>query len=144
MKFIELQGFVDKDGSLTVPRTLLGDMGLRPGDDVRLTYVSGSGAMDNTHHQFVVTPDGIAAGLLHPQQKEPCCGCGLTLPPELLEAADFPQDCNLEVICTTGAIVILPADILDRLPDDLRELFADLGIDPDIVREVMEEEGFPL
>ena len=45
---------------------------------------------------------------------------------------------------TPGAIVILSADILDRLPDDLRALFADLGIDPDTVREVMKEGGFPL
>lgn len=141
MKLIELQGSVDQNGELAIPRTLLADMGLRPGDSVRLTYASGSGAMDNTHRQFVVIPDGIAAKLLNPRE---ACGCGLTLPHELLEASEFPRDCDLEVVCTTGAIVILPADILDRLPDDLRALFADLGIDPDTVREVMKEGGFPL
>ena len=141
MKLIELQGSVDQNGELAIPRTLLRDMGLRPGDSVRLTYASGSGAMDNTHRQFVVTPDGIAAKLLNPQE---VCECGLTLPHELLEASDFPRDCDLEVVCAPGAIVILPADILDRLPDDLRALFEDLGIDPDTVREVMKEGGFPL
>jgi antitoxin component of MazEF toxin-antitoxin module len=142
MKLIELQGSVDQNGELAIPRTLLVDMGLRPGDSVRLTYASGSGAMDNTHRQFVVTPDGIAAAMLKP--REDSCGCGLTLPHELLEASDFPRDCDLEVVCAPGAIVILSADILDRLPDDLRALFADLGIDPDTVREVMKEGGFPL
>ena len=122
MKLIELQGSVDQNGELAIPRTLLVDMGLRPGDSVRLTYAS--------------------AALLKP--REDSCGCGLTLPHELLEASDFPRDCDLEVVCAPGAIVILPADILDRLPDDLRALFADLGIDPDTVREVMKEGGFPL
>lgn len=141
MKLIELQGSVDQNGELDIPRTLLIDMGLRPGDSVRLTYTSGSGTMDNTHRQFVVTPDGIAAELLNPRE---VCGCGLTLPHELLEAADFPSDCDLEVVCTTGAIIILPTDILDRLPDDLRGLFTDLGIDPDTVWEVIREGGCPL
>ena len=109
MKLIELQGSVDQNGELAIPRTLLVDMGLRPGDSVRLTYASGSGAMDNTHRQFVVTPDGIAAAMLKP--REDSCGCGLTLPHELLEASDFPRDCDLEVVCAPGAIVILSADI---------------------------------
>ena len=138
MKLIELQGSVDQNGELAIPRTLLVDMGLRPGDSIRLTYASGSGAIDNTHRQFVVTPDGIAAAMMKPRED----GCGLTLPHELLEASVFPRDCDLEVVCAPGAIVILPADILDRLPDDLRALFADLGIDPDTVREVMKEGGF--
>jgi len=37
MKLIELQGSVDQNGELAIPRTLLVDMGLRPGDSVRLT-----------------------------------------------------------------------------------------------------------
>ncbi|TCL54114.1 hypothetical protein EDD76_12231 [Kineothrix alysoides] len=44
MKLIELQGSVDQNGELAIPRTLLRDMGLRPGAIVILPdgrYTSG-------------------------------------------------------------------------------------------------------
>ena len=58
-----------------------------------------------------------------------------------LAAADIPLDSDLEIICGSGAVVILEADLLDDLPDDLRELFDELGIHPEVVREVMRNGG---
>ena len=141
MKLIELQGSVDQNGELAIPRTLLVDMGLRPGDSV--TSPAQRLRRDGQHAPPVCR-DPRRHRRRNAEAAEDSCGCGLTLPHELLEASDFPRDCDLEVVCAPGAIVILPADILDRLPDDLRALFADLGIDPDTVREVMKEGGFPL
>ena len=46
------------------------------------------------------------------------------------------------VICVDGTVVIMEADILDNLPEDLRDLFDDLGIKPDTVREVMRKESY--
>ena len=40
-----------------------------------------------------------------------------------------------------GAVVIMEADLLDSLPDELRQLFDDLGINPETVREVMRNGG---
>ncbi|AGA68788.1 hypothetical protein Desdi_1276 [Desulfitobacterium dichloroeliminans LMG P-21439] len=66
----------------------------------------------------------------------------LFVPGELLEAAGIPEDSDLDIIFTDGAIVIMEADILDNLPDELRDLFGNIGIDPDTVREVMRKEGY--
>jgi hypothetical protein len=66
----------------------------------------------------------------------------LTLPDLLLEAAEISEASALEIVCAPGAIVILEADILDNLPDELHELFTALGINPDTVREVMRKEGY--
>ena len=38
------------------------------------------------------------------------------------------MDSDLEIICGSGAVVILESDLLEDLPDDLRELFDEPGI----------------
>lgn len=135
MKMIEIQSIVDRQGQLTVPAQLLRGMGLVSGDSVKLAYISGSAdSIRNTFKEFVLTLDGIAA-LEDDEDAE------LTLPHELLEAAEIPVDSNLEIVCAKGAVVILQADLLNSLPDELRELFADLGIHPDTVWEVMRNGG---
>lgn len=135
MKMIEMQSAVDGKGQITVPAQLMRDMGLVCGDTVKLAYISSSSdSIRNTFKEFVLTPDGIAA-LQDDEDAE------LTLPHELLEAAEIPVDSDLEIVCAKGAVVILEADLLDSLPDELRELFADLGIYPDTVREVMRNGG---
>lgn len=135
MKIIEIQSVVDKQGQLTIPAQLLREMGLVSGDTVKLACISNpSGSICNTFKEFVLTADSIAA-LKDEGDAE------ITLPHKLLEAADIPVDSDLEIICTSGAVVILETDLLDTLPDDLRELFDDLGIHPDIVREVMRSGG---
>jgi len=64
------------------------------------------------------------------------------LPHDLLRAAGIPIDGDLDVTCVPGAIIIRESDILDRLPDGLREIFRSFGIHPDTVREVMKKEGY--
>jgi len=135
MKMIEMQSIVDGQGQLTVPAQLLKDMGLVPGDTVKLAYISSStDSIHNIYKEFVLTPHGVAA-LKDDEDAE------LTLPHELLEAAEIPLDSDLEIVCARGTVVILQADLLDSLPDELRELFDDLGIHPDTVREVMRSGG---
>lgn len=41
-----------------------------------------------------------------------------------------------------GAIVVLESDVLDNLPDELHDLFSELGVDPETVREVMRKDGY--
>jgi hypothetical protein len=53
-----------------------------------------------------------------------------------------PIDGDLDVTCVPGAIIIRESDVLDRLPDGLREIFRSFGIHPDTVREVMKKEGY--
>ena len=135
MKTIEFQTTVDEQGRLTVPVQLLLEIGLAAGDTVKLACTRNPGGSKcSTFNEFVLTANGIAT-----LEKE--ASAELTLPHELLEAADIPADSDLEIICTNGAVVILEADLLDTLPDDLRELFDELGISPDTVREVMRNGG---
>lgn len=140
MKLVEMTTRTDKKGFLSIPAQLIARMGIKADEDIRLTYVSTSGEMDNTHAQFVITPEGIAAKLMESGQCENDVE-SLTIPHDLLEAAQISIGSDLEVLCTNGAIVILASDILDELPDELAELFADLGISPDTVREVMRNGG---
>ena len=135
MKMIEIQSAVDRHGQLTIPASLLRNMGLAAGDTVKLAYISNApDSICNTFKEFVITPDGITA----PAEDEES---ELTLPHDLLEAAGIPVDSDLEIVCTKGAVVIMEADLLDSLPDELRQLFDDLGINPETVREVMRNGG---
>jgi bifunctional DNA-binding transcriptional regulator/antitoxin component of YhaV-PrlF toxin-antitoxin module len=135
MKMIEIQSAVDRHGQLTIPAPLLRDMGLAAGDTVKLAYISNApDSILNTFKEFVITPDGITT-LAEDEESE------LTLPHDLLEAAGIPVDSDLEIVCTKGAVVIMEADLLDSLPDELRQLFDDLGINPETVREVMRSGG---
>ena len=114
---------------------ILRKMGLAAGDKVKLACVIiPAGSKHSAFKEFVLTANGIAA-LKDVRVAE------LTLPHELLDAADIPVDSDLEIICCSGAVVILEADLLDALPDDLRELFDELGIQPEVVREVMRNGG---
>lgn len=135
MKMIEFQSTVDEQGRLTVPVQLLHEMELAVGDTVKLAcIINSAGPKRSVFKEFVLTTGGAAA-------LEDDGDTELTLPHALLEAADIPVDSDLEIICTSGAVVILEADLLDSLPDDLRELFGELGIHPDVVREVMRNGG---
>ena len=49
---------------------------------------------------------------------------------------------DLEIVCAKGAVVIMEADLLDSLPDELRQLFDDLGINPETVRKSKKQEVF--
>lgn len=113
MKLVELHTRVGKDGRIVVPEDIVKAAKFRPGDEV-----------------FVFLED------------KPCDEDYLNVPVELLEAAGIPEDSDLDVICIDGAVVIVEADILDNLPENLRGLFDDLGINPDTVREVMRKEGY--
>jgi len=131
MKIIELTCTVDKNGGLKIPAHILEEMDITAGDSVRLAYLSGSEACDsrNTYREFMVTPRGIAAAL---DECEPDAG-GFQIPAELLEAAHIPPDSDITITCVDGAIIIGEAGLF-AIPDELSELIADLGIDPENVR----------
>ncbi|ACV62340.1 hypothetical protein Dtox_1476 [Desulfofarcimen acetoxidans DSM 771] len=64
----------------------------------------------------------------------------ITLSADLLNAAKLEPGDVLSVTVTVGQLE--NEDILGNLPEDLRELFDNLGINPDTVREVMRKEGY--
>lgn len=142
MKLIEMRTTVDRQGRIILPKQLLGNAGIKPGDQVRVTLAVGQEETENLCLQLVVTPQGVGVAVRLSGRREDDAESDLTLPNDLLEAAEIPVGSDLEILCTAGAIVIMESDVLDNLPDELRELFGELGIDPGTVREVMRKEGY--
>lgn len=67
----------------------------------------------------------------------------LVIPRCLLEAAEITGNCDLEIQCVPGAIIITAGDVPDRVPAPLMTLFHDLGISDAAVRSVLMEGGLP-
>jgi len=67
----------------------------------------------------------------------------LVIPRCILEAAEITGNCDLEIQCVPGAIIITASDALDGVPAPLRALFHDLGISDAAVRNVLLEGGLP-
>jgi len=142
MKLIEMRTTVDRHDRIILPKELLGNAGIKPGDEVRVTLAVGQEETENLCPQLVVTPQDVEVAVRLSGRREDDAESDLTLPNGLLEAAEIPVGSDLEILCTAGAIVIMESDVLDNLPDELRELFGELGIDPGTVREVMRKEGY--
>lgn len=67
----------------------------------------------------------------------------LVIPRCLLEAAEITGNCDLEIQCVPGAIIITASDVLDDVPAPLMALFHELGIGDVTVRNVLLEGGLP-
>lgn len=141
MKLVETHACVNQEGRIIIPAESLGAVGLKPGDEVRVTMALRE-EMDNLCPLALITSQGVEVAVQLSGRQEDDEEIDLTLPNALLEAAEIPEDSDLEIVCTAGAIVIMESDILDSLPDELRDLFGELGIDPGTVREVMRKEGY--
>jgi len=136
MKMIEIERTVDQQGKLTIPARLMEDLGIVPGDTVRLACVSKSPGDPLTFGEILIASNGIA-GLEKMEAEEG----EIFLPNELLEAASIPLGSDIEIVCTEGAIIITAADPLDMIPDELCQLFAELNISPEAVRSVIRSGG---
>lgn len=67
----------------------------------------------------------------------------LVIPRCLLEAAEIAGNCDLEIQCVPGAIIITAGDALDGVPAPLMALFHELGISDVTVRNVLMKGGLP-
>lgn len=142
MKLFETRAIVDEHGRIILPTELLVSVGLKSSDEVRVTLVVSQAETESTYPQLVITSHGVEVALTSAGCQKDEGENNLTLPNTLLEAADIPEGSDLEIICAPGIIAIKEADILDNLPDEIRELFGQLGIHPSTVREVMRKEGY--
>lgn len=66
----------------------------------------------------------------------------LVIPNCLLEEAELDGNCDLDIRCVPGAIIIGGGNILDSVPEPLMALFRNLGISDAAVRNVLIEGGF--
>ncbi len=117
MKIIETEVMVDEQGKFIIPDCIIEKMGLEKDDTVRLAFMSNS---DDNMIEFCIVSDD------HEKTD-------ISLSHELLEAANIPLDSDIEIACTEGAIIIKASELL-TIPCELCQLFAELGISPETVR----------
>lgn len=120
MKLFEMYTSVDKDGRITLPVESLVAAGLTPGKEVYVTLAVWQEDIEALYPQLIITPHGLEIAL---------------------QLTGWLDD-NGPSVPVTPDVTSETDDILDNLPDDLRELFDMLGINPDTVREVMRKEEY--
>lgn len=146
MKILKVSASVDKECRLILPMEPVNLKGFRPGDEVSaLLTVPEDGEFPGL--MMLAAPKDSSLSFFtqdrsDEDEEDTEEADDFALPHDLLRAAGIPIDGDLDVTCVPGAIIIRESDILDRLPDGLREIFRSFGIHPDTVREVMKKEGY--
>jgi bifunctional DNA-binding transcriptional regulator/antitoxin component of YhaV-PrlF toxin-antitoxin module len=138
MKLIETTATVDQKGRLAISQALRQKLELAPGIKIHVILSDTPNCLSEAWHRLIHKADSSESHSEEENGEE----VSLVLPDELLGAANIPKGGSLNAVCVKGAIVITARDIINNLPDELRDLFDELGIDPGTVREVMEEEGY--
>lgn len=143
MKLMETTAAVDRKGRLRIPAAILAELELTPGDGIRVLLSDDPDSL-RAAWRTLVSRDGPKGNPNSDDETD-----GLSLSAEMLEDAGFHPGELLEIVCGDRRIEItpretefVPIDPLDRMPKELRELFDDLGVDPDTIREVMEEGAY--
>jgi bifunctional DNA-binding transcriptional regulator/antitoxin component of YhaV-PrlF toxin-antitoxin module len=146
MRLLKVCANVNKEGRLILPMESMNLEGFRPGDEVpALLAVPEDGEFPGL--MMLAAPKDSALSFFtqdrgDEDEEDAEETDDFTLPHDLLRAAGIPIDGDLDITCVPGAIIIRESDVLDRLPDGLREIFRSFGIQPDTVREVMKKEGY--
>ena len=96
MKISEHLFFVDESGNLRIPSPVLQEMGLVPGDQVYVAYLTEDGTK-NIAREFLVSP--AAMDQINPEEK-------IQIPSQLLEQANITEEQDLQIVCLDRAIVI--------------------------------------
>lgn len=143
MKITEITYTVNQHGVLKIPQTEIAQIGLRPGDHVRVAFLSEDGDT-NTFREFLLSKDGVGSVGSDGQ---------IAVPTALLKQANIPDDADIQVICENGAIIlctdpILKADELGEIIDALgiaNDMFAQLPDDPadaiELLQDTFDAEG---
>lgn len=137
MRILESTFTVGSNGALKIPTSVLQEMGLFPGDHVRIAYLTCDG-QKNSFQEFLLSANPLDE-LSEEQQ--------IRVPNHILEDANIPSDADLQILCLDGYIVICQDSALS--PDELvsvleqlqnmDELTFALSGDPAQMREQLEE-----
>lgn len=116
MQIAETVYTVSESGSLTIPDTVLREMGLGPGNTVRVAYLTQDG-QQNTFQEFLLSSSPLDE-LSEEQQ--------LRIPTHMLDDSNIPVDADLQILCLNGCIVICQDSVLssDELATVLSRLQA--------------------
>lgn len=132
MKVIEVGCTVNQYGSLKMPRTMLRDMGIGPGDRVRIAYLANANT-ENLFQEFFVLPEGLEDDVQEGNEQK------IMLSNELLSAAIIPTDANIQIVCFEGVIVLYK--ISDMQIEGLEAALKSLGIASETLKQLVLHEN---
>lgn len=114
MRISESTFTVGNNGALKIPASVLREMGLFPGDHVRVAYLTCDG-QKNSFQEFLLSANPMDR-LSEEQQ--------IRVPDHILEDANLPTDADLQILCLDGCIVICQDSALS--PDELASVLEQL------------------
>lgn len=137
VRVLECTFTVGNNGALKIPSSVLREMGLIPGDHVRIAYLTKDG-QQNSYQEFLLSADPLDK--LSDEQQ-------IQVPDHLLADANIPTNADLQIICLDGCIVIcqdsaLSSDELASVLEQLQvagELTSPLSRNPEQMQEQLEE-----
>ncbi len=118
---------VNQYGALKIPCETTAEMGLRPGDAVRVAYLSEDGKA-NTFREFLLTKSGIDS-----MEEDSRIG----IPTTLLKQAGIPENADVQVVCGNGTIILCADPPL--CAEDFEEIVSALGVATDILSQLPSE-----
>lgn len=124
MKISETTFTVSMHGTLKIPRQTMAEMGLYPGDSVRVAYLSEDGEA-NTFQEFLLTKNGFDS-----TEED----ARIAIPTALLKQAGLPESADVQVVCGNGAIILCADPLLHA--EALEEILSALGIATDILSQL--------
>lgn len=96
MKLRELTLTVSKNGTLKFPSSLLAEMDLHSGDNIRVAYLTQNGTT-NLFKEFLLTADDTPS---YAEEQR------IAIPYHLLQQANIPSEADIQIICLDGALII--------------------------------------
>lgn len=132
MKIVEIGYTINNHGTLRISRQVLQEMGLGPGDSIKIAYLTNRNSI-NLFQEFFILPEGIEEdrGGDHAQ--------AIAIPNELLEAACISTDSNLQIVCFEGVIVLYETPGLQM--ERLKSALASLGIAAETLEKLALQEN---
>ena len=98
MKIAEMTFTVDSRGNIKIPAAVFSEMGLAPGDHVRVAYLAPDG-VTNPFCEFMLLPDSVdGSGLMDNDT--------IRIPAQLMAQANISADADLQIACLNGGLLI--------------------------------------
>ncbi|NCB27519.1 MAG: hypothetical protein EOM62_19000 [Bacteroidia bacterium] len=116
MRLVELEICIDNNGHMLLPAKDLSEMGVKPGDNVTVAFLSDDG-VNNSYREFLISSH-IQSDTDEQQ--------AIRIPIEILNSANIQPNEDIEINCADGVILILRADKVYSA--DLDEVLCRLGL----------------
>lgn len=129
MRIAETTYTINQYGNLKIPKITLSEMGLQPGDSVRVAYLTPDG-LENVNREFLLCADPLTEA--EDDQH-------ISVPAALLAQANIGPDADIQIICVDGGIVISQEPAMQS--KDLQKLLISLHIASDALIQLSEDPG---